>query len=122
MIGTKRRLTVGFTIVELLVVIVVIGILAMVTVFSMNGWRERTARNGVQNDLKAASTAMENEKNFNNGYPAWLPASFKPSDDVTVTVKLSTPTSYCIEGTSKTVPTVLYSISSDSKTPVANGC
>ena len=107
----------AFTIVELLVVILVIVILAGIVGFSVRTWRQRTAQNEVQNDLRAASTAMENEKNFSNGYPLALPASFTASTNVTVTLKTSTTTNYCIEGTSKAVAGVLYSASNSTPTP-----
>lgn len=112
----------GFTIVELAVVISVIGILAGITVFSIGNWRTRTAQGEVQNDLHAASTAMENARVFDNGYPLTLPASYTPSANVTVTLKTPTTTYYCIEGSSKAVTGVIYSIRSDNRTPMPTAC
>lgn len=112
----------GFTIVELLVIIAVIGILASIVTFSIGNWRQRTAQTEVTNDLKSASIAMENARIFNNAYPASLPSSFSASANVTVTLKTSTTTSYCIEGASKVVPGVTYSIRSTQADPVNTVC
>jgi type II secretion system protein G len=56
---TRRQ---GFTIVELLIVIVVIGILAAITIVSYNGVQNRAYDVSVQNDLVQMTDAlMENE-------------------------------------------------------------
>ena len=116
----------GFTLVELMVVIVVIAILAGIVVLSYSGWRTETAQNEVQNDLKAAATAMENYKNFNNGYPATLStigSSFTPSQNVTV-VTSGTPTTtyYCLKGSSTAVTSVIYYITSTNQIPHTGSC
>jgi prepilin-type N-terminal cleavage/methylation domain-containing protein len=112
----------GFTLVELATVISVIAILATITVFTIGNWRTRTAQGEVQSDLNGVAAAMENAKNFSNGYPATIPTSFQASPNVTVTLKSSTTTSYCAEAASKAVPSVVYSVSSTSSTPVAGIC
>ena len=58
----------GFTIVELLVVIVVIGILATLTMFAYQRWRQDTVRTAISADLQAAAQAMAQYRNFNNVY------------------------------------------------------
>lgn len=49
----------GFTIVELLIVIVVIGILAAITIVAYNGIQERAKFTRVQSDLKNINTALQ---------------------------------------------------------------
>jgi prepilin-type N-terminal cleavage/methylation domain-containing protein len=49
----------GFTIVELLIVIVVIGILASITVVSFNGVQQRAGAAVLQSDLRTGSTQLE---------------------------------------------------------------
>lgn len=49
----------GFTIVELLIVIVVIGILAAITIVAYNGIQSRASDASVQSDLNAISKRME---------------------------------------------------------------
>jgi type IV pilus assembly protein PilA len=112
----------GFTIVEILIVITIIGILAGVTIFSVGGWRTRTAQNEVSSDLNGVATAMENARNFSAGYPNVIPTTFTASTNVTVTLKTSSATSFCAEAASKVVPTVVYRVSSTNKTPTAGIC
>lgn len=66
----------GFTIVELLIVIVVIGILAAITIVAYNGLQAR-ARNSVRvGDIKNIQKALELYKIDNGDYP---PTSASPS-------------------------------------------
>jgi prepilin-type N-terminal cleavage/methylation domain-containing protein len=112
----------GFTIVELLTVIIVIGILASITVFAVSNWRTRTAQGEVQSDLNGVAAAMENAKNFGAGYPATIPTSFQASPNVTVTLMSDSLTNYCVQAASKVVPSVIYSVSSTSPTPIPGIC
>jgi prepilin-type N-terminal cleavage/methylation domain-containing protein len=112
----------GFTIVELLTVIIVIGILASITVFAVSNWRTRTAQGEVQSDLNGVAAAMENAKNFGAGYPATIPTSFQASPNVTVTLMSDSLTNYCVQAASKAVPSVIYSVSSTSPTPIPGIC
>ncbi len=49
----------GFTLVELLIVIVILGILATVTVFAVRGITERSQENACDVELRALETAVE---------------------------------------------------------------
>jgi len=49
----------GFTIVELLIVIVVIGILAVITIVAYNGIQNRANNTVVQSDMKSFGTKLE---------------------------------------------------------------
>ena len=59
----------GFTIVELLIVIVVIAILAAITIVAYNGIQQRAYDTSVKSDLVAASKALELYKIDNGSYP-----------------------------------------------------
>ena len=100
----------GFTLTELIVVIIVIGILASISTVSYVGWRESMIDTQLKNDLSAAVSAMENERNFSTtGYNTFLPASFRSSEDVTVNLEASHKTSFCIKAVSdKDTTKVLY--------------
>lgn len=60
----------GFTIVELLIVIVIIAILAAVTVAAYNGIRERSQASAIASDLKAITKAFVLYKE-SNGLSSW---------------------------------------------------
>jgi prepilin-type N-terminal cleavage/methylation domain-containing protein len=101
----------GFTIVELLVVIAVLGILFAITVFSYGQWNQTTITNQVKSDLNGVIGAMEDARNFGGatGYPSTIPASFSASPNVTVTMGPGpTSTYYCINAVSTKLPSVQY--------------
>lgn len=112
----------GFTIVEIMVIITVIGILAGIAVFSIGDWRARTAKGEVASDLNAVVSAMEGARTFSTGYPASIPTTFKASPNVTVTLKSSSSSAFCAEAASKVVTSVVYKVSSGNKTPAAGTC
>lgn len=60
----------GFTIVELLVVIVVVGILAAIVLVAYNGVQNQAAAATLKSDLKNASTMLEIDKTTDEIYPS----------------------------------------------------
>jgi len=64
----------GFTLVELLIVIVILGILAAVTVFAVRGITDKAETNACSVDKKNYETAIEAYFAVNNAYPAVTPA------------------------------------------------
>lgn len=54
-INHRRQTSVGFTIVELLIVVVVIAILAAITIVAYNGIQQRAARSALQSEVSQAA-------------------------------------------------------------------
>jgi len=74
-LATRRKYTNGFTIVELLIVIVVIGILAAITIVAFNGISGRAKVAALTSDLKSAVTKLESDKATSGAYPATAAAA-----------------------------------------------
>ncbi len=64
-----KKTTSGFTIVELLIVIVIIAILAAITVFAFNGVRARAIESEKSFKLTTLQKAIENFRTINGRYP-----------------------------------------------------
>ena len=60
----------GFTIVELLIVIVVIAILAAITIVAFNGVQQRAQASTIQNDLRNIATKLKLFQADNGRYPS----------------------------------------------------
>lgn len=65
----QTRFSGAFSIVELIIVIVIIGILAGLATLGFSQWRTSVAETEVKSDLINVQTAMEDMRNFNNDYP-----------------------------------------------------
>ena len=72
MASKKQLSNHAFTIVELLVVIVVIGILAAITIVSYSGVTNRASIASIQSDLSSAATALKLDQVTNSAFPATL--------------------------------------------------
>jgi prepilin-type N-terminal cleavage/methylation domain-containing protein len=68
----------GFTIVELLIVIVVIGILAAITIVAYNGIQNRANDTAVQADLRNVGAKILEFKTINDALPAGNSTDFGP--------------------------------------------
>lgn len=114
----------GFTIVELLIVIVVIAILAAITVVAYNGIQERARASATSSALNQANKKLALYQVDNPGqYPADLASiGITNSGDISYqySVNNSTnPATYCVTATAG--PTS-YKASSTSTTPSSGGC
>lgn len=72
----------GFTIVELLIVIVVIGILAAITVVAFNGIQNRAKNASLTSDLTNAAKQLQLARVETGTYPLSLPSSVKASPGI----------------------------------------
>lgn len=70
MVGINEKQNKGFTLVELLVVISLIGILSTLVIANLNSARERARDAQRKSDLRNIQTALRLYYNDNAGYPA----------------------------------------------------
>jgi prepilin-type N-terminal cleavage/methylation domain-containing protein len=117
------RTATGFTIVELLIVIVVIGILAAITIVAYNGIQQKARTSTVMADLTNSAKKMAID-NVNNGSYALTAAAVDggkglPASSGTSYQYHSTGSTYCITGTNGTTS---YTISDTATSPTSGGC
>jgi prepilin-type N-terminal cleavage/methylation domain-containing protein len=118
---SARRLTVsdehlrsfrnGFTIVELLVVVVVIAILAAISIVAYNGITGRAVETSMKSDLRNVETAVELDRITTGSYPANAGAAnggkgLKPSGDNQLSYEASGD-DFCVSVSNPKVPTPL---------------
>lgn len=92
---TYRSKKGGFTIVELLIVVVVISILAAITIVGYNGIQNRARISLIQSNLSNASKQMELASIDSVSYPTAFPVAFKASDGLVMSLS-ENGSSYCI--------------------------
>lgn len=105
----------GFTLVELLVVILVIGIIAAIAIPMFLNQRKSAVEATMQSDLKNAATAMEQEGLRNKGkFPSTVPIYDKQSPDnrITLDSTKSSATSYCLNARNANYPELKFSYNS----------
>jgi Tfp pilus assembly protein PilE len=96
----RRVRSFGFTIVEVTIIVIVIGILATITVVSYNGVQRQAAESSVKSDLQNAAAQLEKDWARDGEYPAVRQdankgAGLKESDNNTLTYIRRT-NGYCV--------------------------
>lgn len=113
----------GFTIVELLIVVVVIAILAAITIVSYNGIQQRARVSTVMADLSNSAKKMANDNTLNGSFALSAGAvdSGKglPASAGTTYQFHSTGSTYCITATNGNLS---YKISDTNTSPTLGGC
>ena len=92
----------GFTMIELLVVIIIIGILLAIAVPSYIGFRERAANNEMKANLRAALPAAQAYYDDNGTYVGMTPAALVAIESAispTLRVPSAGASSYCLADT-----------------------
>lgn len=93
-----KRFSKGFTIVELLIVVLVIGILAAITIVVYKGMQDRAYTSAIQADLALAAKQIQVDYNLNGSFPATAAAAnngkgLTSSNGTTFSYSLDTSTS-----------------------------
>jgi type IV pilus assembly protein PilA len=90
----------GFSLVELLLVIAIIGLLAVIAIPQFISYRSKSVDAQLKSDLRNAAVAVESYYAKNSAYPSSVTDiegyGFHATDGVTVSLALVTPTSYTI--------------------------
>lgn len=104
----------GFTIVELLVVIIVIAILAAIIVVSYNGITRQAVESSLRSDIRSAVTVLGIEKTGETrSYPEALGDLVQASEDNTLEYTVDeSGQSYCVSAYSEKLPGVAFHASS----------
>ena len=125
---TETKKQSGFTIVELLIVVVVIAILAAITIVSFNGIQQRAIATSMTSDLSSASTQLKMFQAENSAYPTSIDCTIansnsnkclKSSNETAYQyVSSASPQLFCLAATSGDYR---YNINQDSA-PLAGPC
>ena len=90
----------GFTLVEILIVIAIIGVLAVIAIPQFIAYRNRSIDAQMRSDLRNAAVAVESYFTKRNVYPSSIDEvegfGFQATDGVTLTLNIVSPTSYTI--------------------------
>ena len=97
--GQQRRFMGGFTIVELLIVVVVIAILAAITIVSYNGITSKARLSVLKSDLQLAATSLQlAAANGGDQFPVTLSGIARASQGVRLSLSQMSDSGYCING------------------------
>ena len=121
---SKKR---GFTLVELVTVIAVMGILAGIVTLGFGSWREQVAKKEIASDLSLFASSMKSNRNFSDGYPVLAPGTFfdvsaplanksifLSSKNIDIKYVSGTDKDYCIEAKHKNISTTMFMRNTDS--------
>lgn len=117
----KQKKAPGFTIVELLIVIVIIGILAAITIVAYNGIQNRARASAAQSLASQANKKVMAYQASEGSYPADLTtAGVTDTSNLQYSVNNGgSPATYCLTATNGNVS---YFVGSSQSTPQSGGC
>lgn len=90
----------GFTLIEVLIIIAIIGVLAVIAIPQFIAYRNKSIDAQMKSDLRNAAVAVESYYTKRNVYPSTIDEvdgfGFQPTDGVTLTLNVVSPTAYTI--------------------------
>lgn len=82
----------GFTVVEIIVMIVVLGILLTISITAYNSWRKNVSEDVLKSDMLSGASSLRSYQNFNNYYPPNLAGTkFAASPGIGLTIYTNAP-------------------------------
>lgn len=122
-----RKTISGFTIVELIIAIAVIGILVSIAIIGYGAWQNRIAEDSLKSDLSMAASQLKNDLTWKNTYPATEAAAndnkgLPKSKGTTYEYSRIATNQYCLSAYSDREGVPSFHISSGSSTPEAGLC
>ena len=95
-----RKRDAGFTLLELLITVAILGILAAVAIQNVSLYRARSIDSSMRSDLRNAAMAMESYYGEFLTYPAspstLLLIGYRRTSGVTLTINIATPSTYTL--------------------------
>jgi len=99
-VGSRRKKNAGFTLLELLIIIAILGILAAIAIQNIGLYRARSIDASMRSDLRNAAMAMESYYGEFLAYPnsdtALLMIGYRRTTGVTLTISVTTPSTYTL--------------------------
>jgi type IV pilus assembly protein PilA len=93
----------GFSLIELLVVVAIIGLLAAIAIPQFLSYRARAVDSQMKSDLKNAALAMDSyfaeKKEYPTSVAAIISVGFNQTEGVALTIVVPTPSSFTITAT-----------------------
>ena len=134
--GSRSGAEAGFTLVELLVVIVIISILAAIAIPVFFAQRDKAIRAQAESGLKNAATIMQAWYTENSDYEpphgeapgalvdmAWLESlDWKPIEDLYIDIVEANGDEFCLSATHNVIPGLQMRYSSEGGTPEDGTC
>lgn len=106
----RKRNEEAFTLLELIIVVVIIGILAVIAIPIFVNQQESASGATLKTDLRNAATVMVTEKASKGKFPAYIPSfnTTSPNNQILLDPANSGPDGFCLVGQNTATAEILY--------------